>query len=116
MSPARTCGALVASCLMIAACAVPEEQPSTRSTVIVNAQLADGTGPALRAANVRIVGDRIERIGGFEPQSNDTVIDRATFAEPTLMPTGIEKVFVNGEIVWSEGKATGARPGRVLPK
>ena len=75
MSLARTCGALVASCLMIAACAVPEEQPSTRSTVIVNAQVADGTGAALRAANVRIVGDRIERIGGFEPQSNDTVID-----------------------------------------
>jgi N-acyl-D-amino-acid deacylase len=49
----------------------------------------------------------------FNPQ---TVIDRATFAEPTLLPTGIEKVFVNGEIVWSEGKATGARPGRVLTK
>lgn len=75
MSLARTCGALVASCLMIGACASPQEQPSTRSTVIVNAQVADGTGAALRTANVRIVGDRIERIGAFEPQSNDTVID-----------------------------------------
>lgn len=49
----------------------------------------------------------------FDP---DTVIDRSTFAEPTLTPVGIEKVFVNGIEVWSDGKATGERPGRVLPK
>jgi N-acyl-D-amino-acid deacylase len=49
----------------------------------------------------------------FDP---DTVIDRSTFAEPTLLPVGIEKVFVNGVAVWSDGKATGERPGRVLPK
>jgi N-acyl-D-amino-acid deacylase len=46
----------------------------------------------------------------------DTVIDRSTFAQPQTPPVGIEKVFVNGELVWSEGRATGARPGRVLPK
>ena len=60
---------------MLGACAAPKEQPSARTTVIVNAQVADGTGAALRTANVRIVGDRIERIGAFEPQSNDAVID-----------------------------------------
>jgi N-acyl-D-amino-acid deacylase len=49
----------------------------------------------------------------FDP---DTVIDRSTFAEPMLTPVGIEKVFVNGVAVWSDGKATGERPGRVLPK
>jgi N-acyl-D-amino-acid deacylase len=49
----------------------------------------------------------------FDP---DTVIDRSTFAEPALTPVGIEKVFVNGVAVWSDGKATGERPGRVLPK
>ena len=49
----------------------------------------------------------------FDP---DTVIDRSTFAEPALTPAGIEKVFVNGVAVWSDGKATGKRPGRVLPK
>jgi N-acyl-D-amino-acid deacylase len=48
----------------------------------------------------------------FDP---DTVIDRSTFAEPTLTPVGIENVFVNGVEVWSDGKATGERPGRVLP-
>lgn len=49
----------------------------------------------------------------FDP---DTVLDRSTFAEPTLTPAGIEKVFVNGVAVWSDGQATGKRPGRVLPK
>jgi N-acyl-D-amino-acid deacylase len=44
----------------------------------------------------------------------DTVIDRSTFAKPFEVPTGIEKVFVNGEIVWESAKATGQRPGRVL--
>lgn len=46
----------------------------------------------------------------------DTVIDRATFAEPTQLATGIETVWVNGAIVWSDGRPTGARPGRVLSK
>ena len=32
------------------------------------------------------------------------------------LPAGIEKVFVNGELVWNQGKPTGARPGRVLAK
>ena len=49
----------------------------------------------------------------FDPS---TVIDRSTFAEPALPPAGIEKVFVNGVAVWGDGKATGKRPGRVLPK
>jgi N-acyl-D-amino-acid deacylase len=46
----------------------------------------------------------------------DTVIDRATFAKPTELSTGIEKVFVNGVLVWSEGAPTKATPGRVLTK
>jgi N-acyl-D-amino-acid deacylase len=45
----------------------------------------------------------------------DTVIDRSTFARPTEIATGIERVFVNGTLVWNAGKATGARPGRMLP-
>ena len=44
----------------------------------------------------------------------DTVIDHATYANPTALSTGIEKVFVNGIIVWEGGKATGAKPGFVL--
>jgi N-acyl-D-amino-acid deacylase len=44
----------------------------------------------------------------------DTVIDRSTFEKPFELPTGIEKVFVNGTLVWDSGKATGAKPGSVL--
>ncbi len=49
----------------------------------------------------------------FDPE---TVIDRSTFAKPFELPVGIERVFVNGELVWDAGKPTGSRPGRVLPK
>jgi N-acyl-D-amino-acid deacylase len=44
----------------------------------------------------------------------NTVIDRSTFSSPFALPTGVEKVFVNGTLVWSSDKPTGARPGRVL--
>jgi N-acyl-D-amino-acid deacylase len=44
-----------------------------------------------------------------------TVIDRSTFQKPFELPSGIEKVFTNGVLVWDAGKVTGARPGRVLP-
>lgn len=47
----------------------------------------------------------------FDPE---TVIDRATFAEPKQPAAGIELVMVNGEIVWQDGASTGARPGRAL--
>jgi N-acyl-D-amino-acid deacylase len=48
--------------------------------------------------------------------NQDTVIDHSTFQKPFELPAGIEKVFVNGELVWDLGKPTGARPGRVLPR
>ncbi|MDN7427254.1 amidohydrolase family protein [Burkholderia sp. AU45388] len=47
----------------------------------------------------------------FDP---DRVIDRATFASPTLRPEGIEHVFVNGRAVLEHGRHTGTRPGRAL--
>jgi len=47
----------------------------------------------------------------FNPE---TVIDRSTFSDPTALPTGIEKVFVNGVLVWEDGKPTSARPGLFL--
>jgi len=46
----------------------------------------------------------------------DTVIDRSTFEKPFELPTGIEKVFVNGQLVWDAGHATGAKPGAVLTR
>jgi N-acyl-D-amino-acid deacylase len=47
----------------------------------------------------------------FDP---DTISDRATFAEPHQLSTGMVHVFVNGEQVLKEGQHTGAMPGRVV--
>jgi len=44
----------------------------------------------------------------------DTVIDNATFDNPHQLPTGVPHVLVGGEPVVSNGKHTGARPGKVL--
>lgn len=44
------------------------------------------------------------------------VRDRSTFPEPQLLSEGIEKVWVNGALVWESGKTAGARPGKVLPR
>ena len=42
------------------------------------------------------------------------IIDRSTFQEPQLISEGVQRVFVNGQEVWTDGKVTGARPGRAL--
>ena len=47
----------------------------------------------------------------FDPA---TVLDRATFRDPQLVAEGVKRVFVNGVEVWSDGKATGERPGQAL--
>ncbi len=49
----------------------------------------------------------------FDP---DTVIDRSTFEEPRRLASGIRRVWVNGQVVWSGDAVTGARPGRVLAR
>jgi N-acyl-D-amino-acid deacylase len=47
----------------------------------------------------------------FDPE---TVLDRATFAEPHQYPVGIPHVFVHGIAVVRDGEVTGARPGAIL--
>lgn len=47
----------------------------------------------------------------FDPVA---VTDRATWLEPRIAPRGISHVIVDGEVVVHDGRATGARPGRVL--
>jgi N-acyl-D-amino-acid deacylase len=47
----------------------------------------------------------------FDPA---TIADAATFDHPKTPATGIKEVFVNGRSVWSDGRATGNRPGRAL--
>lgn len=47
----------------------------------------------------------------FDPT---TIIDRATFEEPSQVATGVTYVFVNGVPVVDGGQATNALPGRAL--
>jgi N-acyl-D-amino-acid deacylase len=47
----------------------------------------------------------------FDPAK---VLDRATFAEPSRYPDGIDMVVVNGKVVLEQGKLTADRPGRML--
>ena len=47
----------------------------------------------------------------FNPQ---TVIDHATFEDPSRPSTGIEHVLVNGVLAWQDGALTGDRAGRTL--
>jgi N-acyl-D-amino-acid deacylase len=49
----------------------------------------------------------------FDPA---TVDEGATFEHPIEMAPGIDTVLVNGTVVWRGGKASGARPGRVLSR
>lgn len=49
----------------------------------------------------------------FDPA---TVADRATPAEPHLVSTGIARVWVNGLIVWQDGKTVASRAGRMLKR
>jgi len=72
---------------------------------------------ALAAANMGITDRGLVKAGLsadlvlFDPKS---VIDRATPSEPHALSSGIHKVWVNGVLVFADGKATGERPGRVL--
>lgn len=45
---------------------------------------------------------------------SETVADRATWDEPRLEPVGIDRVYVNGRMVASDGMPTNELPGRVL--
>jgi N-acyl-D-amino-acid deacylase len=47
----------------------------------------------------------------FDPES---VIDRATYADPKQFSTGIETVIVNGVVTVENGEHTGAKAGRAL--
>ncbi len=49
----------------------------------------------------------------FDPQ---TVIDKATFADPHQFPVGIDYVLVNGVVTIENGTHTGARAGQIIRK
>jgi N-acyl-D-amino-acid deacylase len=57
----------------LTACA--PDVPEPVGTVVVNAQVIDGSGGPAQDINVRIVGERIKTVGDFEPTPGDTVVD-----------------------------------------
>lgn len=44
----------------------------------------------------------------------DAITDRATFADPNALCTGIRSVYVAGQLVFADGAPTEARPGRLI--
>ena len=57
------------------------------------------------------------RVGAFADVTifnPETIIDRATYAEPTKLSEGIDWVFVNGELEYDHGALTSAMGGRAL--
>ena len=47
----------------------------------------------------------------FDPK---TIQDNATMENINRLSSGITKVWIGGELVYSENKATGLRPGKVI--
>lgn len=61
-----------------------------------------------------ISGKMVADLVLFDP---NTVIDRSTFSDPAALPSGVDKVFVAGELVWDSGEpatSSATRPGRVV--
>jgi N-acyl-D-aspartate/D-glutamate deacylase len=47
----------------------------------------------------------------FDPT---TIVDHATYEEPTQLSEGVHYVFVNGQLEFENGQLTGAMAGRPL--
>jgi len=74
---------------------------------------------SLAAAHVGITGRGLVAPGQFADLvlfDPATVADRATTADPHAVSVGIASVWVNGQRVYEQGRATDARPGRALRK
>ena len=71
----------------------------------------------LNATQMSIAERGVLRRGAFADIvifDRETVVDRATMKEPTLLATGFDLVMVNGQVVYRDGKRTDARPGRIV--
>lgn len=69
------------------------------------------------ATRMRLAGRGVLQAGAWADVvvfDERTVADRATYEAPTLAPTGIDYVLVNGQVAIDHGRHTGVRAGRVL--
>lgn len=72
---------------------------------------------SLPARTMGLVDRGVIREGAFADLvlfEADSVADRASTRDPHAPATGIRMVWVNGEVVYENGKASGKFPGRVL--
>lgn len=72
---------------------------------------------ALSADHVGISGRGRIEVGAMADLvlfDHRTFADRSTRIDPGQLATGVSKVWVNGQLVFSDGKVTGTKPGRVL--
>jgi N-acyl-D-aspartate/D-glutamate deacylase len=68
-----------------------------------------GFEPTTTGITIRVPMPEIQEL--IDPEN---VIDRATFANPTLLSDGIDLVIVDGTITYRERQLTGNRAGRFL--
>ena len=88
-----------------------------RERKVVSLEEAVRKMTSLAAHNVGLVDRGTIRPGAYADLvllDPATVIDRATTREPQALSLGIERVWVNGAVVYEGGAAGGSRPGRVL--
>jgi N-acyl-D-amino-acid deacylase len=72
---------------------------------------------SLNAAKLGLTDRGTVRPGAFADLTvfdSQKVIDRSTYTDPFRYSEGIEYVVVNGQLVFDQGKPTGAKPGRAL--
>jgi N-acyl-D-amino-acid deacylase len=72
---------------------------------------------SLPARNLGLQDRGVIRTGAFADLvlfDTTAVLDHATTAEPGRPAAGIHQVWVNGEVVYEDGKTTGRYPGRAL--
>lgn len=89
--------------------AIPENGISLESAVVKMTSLS--------ASNVGIAERGMIKAGYFADLvlfDPETIEDRATFADPDLVSTGVDRVWVNGILVFADGRTTGAFPGRIV--
>ena len=70
---ARLTTILLAVVFVLTGCTPGAQGPG--GTVIVNAQVIDGSGGPSRDVSVRVVGERIDAVGNFEPSAADIIVD-----------------------------------------
>jgi N-acyl-D-amino-acid deacylase len=69
----RILASFLMAVFVLSACSPDATAPT--GVVIVNARVIDGSGGPSQDVNVRILGERIDKVGRFEPSEKDSLLD-----------------------------------------